>query len=114
MNTLQICVILIIAQYQKTNPHQALCQLIKGAFIFVCHSCKYVKVLKPDEKKTKILMLKNIIFIKNGSPKNQIKTNISNNQIVLPLLSICRKMQENKTPSHNGMSEETHGELVCN
>jgi hypothetical protein len=57
-----LSVISLIAKLTKTKTQKATSQLIITALFFACRSCKYLKVPNPQDKKTKILMLKNIAF----------------------------------------------------
>jgi hypothetical protein len=60
-----LSVISLIAQVNMTDLQCATAQLVIGAFFFACRSCEYLQVPKPEEKKTKILMLADIAFFKN-------------------------------------------------
>ena len=62
-----VCVLSAIALKDKTEMQRATTQLILGAFFFACRSCEYLKVPKANEKQTKCLTLKNIIFHLNGA-----------------------------------------------
>jgi hypothetical protein len=57
-----LSVISLIAKLTTTKTQIATSQLIIAALFFACRSCKYLKVSNPQDKKTKILTLKNIAF----------------------------------------------------
>ncbi len=60
------CILSRIAANQTSKFTRALSQLIIGAFFFACRLCEYLKVAKPQDKRTKLLCLFNITFFKNG------------------------------------------------
>jgi hypothetical protein len=55
-----------LAKRQVTELDIALGQLTIGAAFFACRSCKYLAVPKREERRTKLLCLQNIRFIKDG------------------------------------------------
>ncbi len=92
-------VISLIEQVRGTEIQQATGQLIIGAFFFACRSCEYLKVQKPEDKKTKQLTLENIAFYKN----NKRITNSSEHLDTADRVALRhRKTDKNSTPSRNG------------
>jgi hypothetical protein len=55
-----------LAKRQVTELDIALSQLTIGAAFFACRSCEYSVVPKTEERRTKLLCLKNIRFFKKG------------------------------------------------
>jgi hypothetical protein len=60
-------IISLITKADTTETQKATAQLIIGAFFFTFRSCKYLKVKNPEDKKTKILTIKNVAFSKNDN-----------------------------------------------
>jgi hypothetical protein len=55
-----------LAKGQVTELDKAITQLTVGAAFFACRSCKYSKVPRSKQKRTKLLTLKNVRFFKSG------------------------------------------------
>ena len=60
------CVILAIAQLVYTDEQRAIGQLARLGFFFAMKSQEYLKVPQAELGRTKILLLRNIRFIRNG------------------------------------------------
>ena len=63
---LPIFVLAEIAKRQVTEMERAIAQLTIGAFFFACRSCEYLKVPQKEQRRTRLLCLRNIRFFKNG------------------------------------------------
>ena len=61
-----ICVIDELAKLQATEVQKATAQLAVGGFFFAARSCEYLKVRDAKERKTDILRLRCIVFLKDG------------------------------------------------
>lgn len=55
-----------IAKMQLTETQRAIAQLTIGAFYFAMRSCEYVKVPQAHKRRTDILRLRNIAFLRKG------------------------------------------------
>lgn len=105
------CLYYITNQPQPNNGNKTISQLITGAFFFACRSCEYLKVSKPDDKRTKLLTLKNINFYKNGtvlnhsSDRNLLQTANS--------VSITFKTQKNERKFDTITQWRTHDPILC-
>lgn len=60
------CIISLIALEHATEKQRTITQLVIGASYFAMRSCKYLKVPRQDDKKTKQLTLSNIRFYSDG------------------------------------------------
>ncbi len=63
---LPIFVLANIAKRQITETERAIAQLTIGAFFFACRSCEYLKVPQKEQRRTKLLCLRNVRFFKDG------------------------------------------------
>jgi hypothetical protein len=59
-------VISLITKLDITESQCTTSELIVGAFFFACRSCKYLKVLQLETKRTEQLTLGNLAFYKGG------------------------------------------------
>lgn len=50
---------------KSSHLHTALGQLISGALFFACRSCEYSRVNNDEKRKTKVLQLENIKFLRD-------------------------------------------------
>lgn len=75
---LPIFILAEVAKRQFTETEKAIAQLSIGAFFFACRSCEYLKVPQSDQRRTKILCLRNIRFFKDGrlipSPSQELES----------------------------------------
>jgi hypothetical protein len=60
-------VLSLIAQVRTTETQKATAQLTIATFFFACRSYEHLKVKNPQDKKMKILTLKNIAFYKDDN-----------------------------------------------
>ena len=60
------CVIGNLAKKTFTETQRAISQLSIGAYFFACRSCEYLKVAQANKRRTDILRLRNVLFIKGG------------------------------------------------
>jgi hypothetical protein len=63
---LPCCVIREIAHLQATETQRAICQLAISTFFFAMRSCEYLKVKEQDKRRTDILRLADIRFLRAG------------------------------------------------
>ena len=59
-------VLVEIAKMQLTETQRAISQLTIGAFYFAMRSCEYCKVPQAQKRRTDILRLRNIVFLRRG------------------------------------------------
>ena len=60
------CVLVEMSKMDETEVQIATAQLAMGGFFFACRSCEYLKVSKSERKKTDILRLRCIRFLREG------------------------------------------------
>jgi hypothetical protein len=54
-----------VAKLQVTETQRAISQLVIGAFYFAMRSCEYLKVSQAEKRRTAIILLRNIRFLKD-------------------------------------------------
>lgn len=105
------CILSLIALNQSTDIKQALSQLTIGAFFFACRSCEYLKVSKPQDKRTKLLTIGNLAFFKEGKELDKI-----NQQPLLETadsISITFIRQKNDRKNDTITQWKTGDEILC-
>ena len=60
------CVLVEMAKLDTTERQRATAQLALGGFFFACRSCEYLKVTQAEKKRTDILRLRCVMFLKEG------------------------------------------------
>jgi hypothetical protein len=55
-----------LAKHQVTETDKSIAQLTIGAAFFACMSCEYSRVLRQEQKCTKLLCLRNVRFFRDG------------------------------------------------
>ena len=103
-------VISLIEQVRGTEIQRATGQLIIGAFFFACRSCEYLKVQKPEDKKTKQLTLGNIAFYKNNE---RILPNSSEHLDTADRVAITFETQKNGRKFNTITQWKTSDPILC-
>jgi hypothetical protein len=63
---LPVCVLRLILSSNSTELRQAMGELTGAAHLWAMRSCEYAKVPKAEQRQTKQLCIRNIVFIKDG------------------------------------------------
>jgi hypothetical protein len=97
------------AKRQVTETDKGITQLTIGAAFFACRLCKFSKVPRREEKRTKLLRLRNIRFFKNGcqlpSQSNDLESADS--------VAITFKMQKNDEKLDTVTHGRTDDSVLC-
>ena len=64
--TLPVCTLHLILSSKSTELHQAMGELAGAAHFWVLCSCEYAKVPKAEQRQTKQLCIRNIVFVIDG------------------------------------------------
>mmetsp|Transcript_4792 Transcript_4792/g.6205 ORF Transcript_4792/g.6205 Transcript_4792/m.6205 type:complete len:400 (+) Transcript_4792:13-1212(+) len=93
----------------KTPFVQSLSMLLIGAIFFCMRSCEYLKVPAQEDRKTKLLKLKNIRFFKNGKelPHNHLNLNSAD------VVSITYEDQKNRDKFNTVHLHKSKDPLLC-
>lgn len=102
-------VISLIAKLQTTEIQRAISQLIIGALFFACRSCEYLKVSRPEDKKTKQLTLGNIAFYRNNDELPHLSTDLH----TADRMSITFETQKNERKFDTITQWKTDDDVLC-
>ena len=91
------CVILAIAQLVHTDEQRAIGQFARLGFFFAMRSREYLQVPRAELGRTKLLLLRNIRFVRNGK-MSVTTTQHWNRQTVLRSRLRCRRRKRRTTP----------------
>ena len=92
-----------------TERQRVIAQLAIGAFFFACRSCEYLKVGRAEQRRTKILRVKNIKFQLNGKTLNNLSPNIHEADNV----SLTFESQKNDAKDEAIMQWRTRHNIKC-
>jgi hypothetical protein len=102
-------VLVQLAKSNTTETQKAIIQLAIGAFFFACRSCEYLKVENAEERRSDILRLRNIRFLKRG------KVVKHDDKIVhlADCVSITFEMQKKDEKDDTVTQHRSDDELLC-
>ncbi len=106
---LPFSVIYELSLWQVTNLDKAIVQLTIGAAFFACRSCKYSKVPRSEQKRTKLLCLRNIRFFKD----RHLLLASSDNLELADSDATTFKMQKNDMKHKTVIHERTEDANLC-
>ena len=81
----------------QSELDKAIADLCTGAIFFCMRSCKYSKVPCQEDKKTKLLCLRNLRFFKNNKLLDQQLDEIENATLISTILHLKTKRIGRKT-----------------
>jgi hypothetical protein len=98
-----------LAKRQTTELDSALAQLTIGAAFFACRSCEYSIVPKTEERRTKLLCLRNIRLFKDG----HLISAPSDNLELADSVAITFEMQKNDSKFDTVIHGRTDDPTLC-
>ena len=98
-----------LAKRQVTELDNALVQLTIGAAFFACRSCEYSIVPKSEERRTKLLCLRNTRFFKDGHLISAPSDNLESADSV----AITFEMQKNDSKFDTVIHGQTDDPTLC-
>ena len=106
---LPCCILREIANLQATETQRATCQLAIGAFVFAMRSCEYLKVKQQDKRRTDILKLADITFLREGEiiPHDNPELEYSN------IVTITFRTQKKEERDNTVNQHATNDTLMC-
>ncbi len=90
-----VCIYRIILSSPATELHSAIGKLAAAVHFWVMQSCEYSKVLRAEQRQTKQLCLRNIVFIKGGNILNHTSAELN----LADYVSITFERQKNDRKS---------------
>ena len=106
---LPVCVLRLILSSNSTEIRQAMGELAGAAHFWAMRSCEYAKVPKAEQRQTKQLCIRNIVFIKDGE-------SIEHKSLSLHLadcVSVTFERQKNDRKADTVTQWRTSDELLC-
>jgi len=94
------CVILSIARLNQSELQLAMGQLVRVSFFFAMRSREYVKVPRAEEGQTKLLVLRNIRFIRDGKVIDHNDPQLECADCVAITFEMQKKEEKNNTVHH--------------
>ena len=98
-----------LAKRQVTELDIALSQLTIGAAFFACRSCEYSIVPKTEERRTKILCLRNIRFFKKGHLISAPSADLE----LADSVAVTFEMQKNESKFDTVIHGRTDDPVLC-
>ena len=102
---LPFCVLEELAKRQVSELDRAMTQLTISAGFFACRSCEYSRVPKRDQKRTKLLCLRNIRFFKEGRLITSPSADLEFADSVAVTFEMQKNEDKNETVVHGGTDD---------
>ena len=93
----------------KSELDKAIAQLCTGAIFFCLRSCEYLKVPQQEDRKTKLLRIRNVRFFKCGKNVTHSSPSLSSSDIV----SITFEDQKNREKFDTVNLHRSEDEVLC-
>ena len=93
-------VILTIAQLAYTEEQRAIGQLARLGFFFAMRSREYMKVPRAEQGRTKLLLLRNIRFVRNGKNVSHDDPALELSDCIAITFEMQKKEEKNNTVHH--------------
>jgi hypothetical protein len=99
------CVILAIAQLVETDEQRAIGQLARLGFFFAMRSREYLKVPRAELGRTKILLLRNIRFVRDGRNVSHDDPALELSDCIAITFEMQKKEEKNDTVHHKASGD---------
>ena len=99
------CVVLAIARLNLSELHLAMGQLVRVGFFFAMRSREYVSVPRAEEGRTKILVLRNFRFIREGKVLSHDSAELECADCVAITFEMQKKEEKNDTIHHKATGD---------
>jgi hypothetical protein len=101
------CVVLAIARLNQSEFQLAVGQLVRLGFFFAMRSREYLKVPKAEEGRTKILLLRNLRFIRDGKVMSHDDPELDLADRLAITFEMQKKEEKNDTVHHEATRDQT-------
>jgi len=101
------CVILAIARLNRSPTQLAVGQLVRVAFFFAMRSREYLKVPRAEMGRTKILVLRNLRFIRDGRVMSHDDSDLEQADCLAITFEMQKKEDKNDTVHHKATRDQT-------
>ena len=100
------CVVLTIARLDRSESQLAVGQLVRLGFFFAIRSREYLKVPKAEEGGTKILVLRNLRFIRDGKVMSHDDLELEQADCLAGFFEMQKKEDKNDTVHHKAIRDQ--------
>jgi len=103
------CVVLAIARLTDSESQLAMGQLVRFGFFYAMRSREYLKVPRAEQGRTKILVLRNLRFIRDGKVMNHDDLELEQADCLAVTFEMQKKEDKNDTVHHKA----TRDAIMC-